>query len=99
MSAADGTTNGTIQPDAVMGPQTSQDIQRRILEIDYGARKRQMMILAGVSAPIAIYGFAGRATWAKTIGVLGLLAAGLAYGDLQRLDQERNAARGGMVLS
>lgn len=82
-----------------MAPPTAEDIQRRILEIDYSARKRQLLVIGGISAPIAIYGFAGRATWAKTVGVLGLLVAGLCYGDLQRLDQERNAARGGMVLS
>jgi hypothetical protein len=89
-----------LQPEvlAVSAPLTTDQIRAQLLQIDYGARKNQAMVMAAVSTPIAIYGFARRATWAKTVGVAGLLLAGLAYLDLRRLDRERNTAQR-MVLS
>jgi hypothetical protein len=88
-----------LQPEVVAaGPLSSDEIRAQLLQIDYSARARQSLVIAAVAAPIAIYGFAGRATWAKTVGVAGLLLAGLAYMDLKRLDRERNTAQR-MVLS
>jgi hypothetical protein len=88
-----------LQPE-VLGVRTltSDEIRAQLLQIDYSARAKQALVMAAVSTPIAIYGFAGRATWAKTVGVAGVLLAGLAYLDLRRLDRERNTAQR-MVLS
>lgn len=84
-----------LQPEVVAaaGPLTSDQIRASILNLDYGARKTQAMTMGLVSLPIALYGFARRATWAKTVGMAGLLLAGLAYMDLRRLDLERNTAQ------
>lgn len=79
-------------------PTTMESFQVRALDIEYSAALRRAAIAAVVSTPITIYGFAGRATWAKTVGVLGLMFAGLCYVDSQRIDRERTAARG-LVLS
>lgn len=89
-----------LQPEVVANaPLTSDQIRASILNLDYSARARQAFVMGVVSLPIALYGFAGRATWAKTVGVAGLLLAGLAYMDLRRLGLERDTADRSAVLS
>lgn len=92
-------TPTVLQPDAVTDPLSADQLKiLQRLNIEYSFRKKEVLVLSTVAAPVALYGFAGRKTWAKTVGVLGLVLAAVAYADLQRLDQERTAVRG-TVLS
>lgn len=89
-----------IQPDAVMRAPTDSELRLQLLNIDYRVRFQQAVTTAALSAPLAIYGFAANKTWAKTVGVLGLLSAAWAYFDAtRRAGPERDAAARGLVLS